>query len=76
MLPALLHPAHLRAARGSPQERSHLLISIMYAEVGALVGGARKAHHEGQSLGFVYDYCVCIVKVAKQQYPESQRTKV
>lgn len=41
MLPALLHPAHLRAARGSPQEATRLLISIMYAGV---VGGARKAH--------------------------------
>lgn len=41
LLPALLHPAHLRAARGAPQEPPHLLISIIYAQVGPIVGGAR-----------------------------------
>lgn len=38
--PALLHPAHPRAARRAPQEPMHLLISIKYAQVGARVGGA------------------------------------
>lgn len=42
MLPALLHPAHLRAARGAPQEPTHLLISIIYAKVGTMMGGARR----------------------------------
>lgn len=41
LLPALLHPAHPRAARRAPQEPRHLLISIKYAQVGALVGVAQ-----------------------------------
>lgn len=47
MLPALLHPAHLRAAR-APEEPAHLLINIIYAEVGA--AGA------GRDRGFLYGY--------------------
>lgn len=49
LLPALLHPAHPRAARRAPQEPRHLLISIKYAQVGARVGvaGTGRWHKHG-----------------------------
>lgn len=50
MLPALLHPAHPRAARGAPQEPTHLLISIIYAKV----------EHDG-GRGETTDFCTVII---------------